>query len=61
MELVREVGRGLLSDGDDTLNNVRVPSLEKDEEAAGGQEEPGETEPLLIRQASSLIGTQHER
>ena len=52
VEMVREVGRGLLSDGDDTLNNVRVPSLEKDEEN-NQEEEPDEMEPLLVQQRSS--------
>ena len=54
----------LTSDGDDTLNNIRVPSLERDEEAAGGheeEEEADETEPLLIQSSTMIEMAEAER
>ena len=78
----------LTSDGDDTLNNIRVPSLERDEEAAreevsegepdypklpivtfviflklgedNQEDDPDETEPLLIQSTTMIEMTEAE-
>lgn len=58
------------SDGEDTLNNIRVPSLERDEEARipndreekDEDEEEAERAPLLIQDDSVVIEmAQHDR
>ena len=56
----------LTSDGDDTLNNLRLPSLEKDDDAVAvnrrprddldDEEDPLETEPLLIEEVGGGSG-----
>lgn len=48
------------SDGDDTLNNVRVPSLERDE-LEDEDVEAAEREPLLIPEDVVIEMAQHER